>query len=156
MGHAYADWCEFNGFEYNPQSYNRETGLPYVPLEKEIDQLIGVFTHSKYGTLLQLLKETGFRPIEAMRLRPRDFNLERQIITPNNPGKDHKVGCFCIKRAKRRIFWLLLVWLIPCQLVATLSSYGLGVYLAPRAELPVAPSFLETEQDMKISALSLE
>jgi len=40
--------------------------MPYVPLEKEIDQLVGVFAHSKYGALLQLMKETGFRPIEAL------------------------------------------------------------------------------------------
>jgi len=37
--------------------------------------------------MLQLLKETAFRPIEAMRLIPDDFNLERQIVTLNKPAK---------------------------------------------------------------------
>jgi len=37
--------------------------------------------------MLQLLKETAFRPIEAMNLRVRDFDLERQIVTLNNPAK---------------------------------------------------------------------
>ena len=83
LGYMYADWCEYQGFDYKPQCFPRETGLPYVPLEKEIDQLIGVFAHSKYGVLLQLLKETGFRPIEALRLTPRDFNFERQTVTLN-------------------------------------------------------------------------
>ena len=37
--------------------------------------------------MLQLLKETAFRPIEAMRLTPDDFNLERQIVILNKPAK---------------------------------------------------------------------
>jgi hypothetical protein len=53
--------------------------LPYIPTEKEIDQLIGGFSDSKYGPFLQLLKETAFRPIEASRLKPMDFDLERRI-----------------------------------------------------------------------------
>jgi len=68
LGYVYADWCEYQGVKYKPQNFPRETSLPYVPLEKEIDQLIGAFAHSKYGALLQFLKETGFRPVEALRL----------------------------------------------------------------------------------------
>ncbi len=63
---------------------------PYVPTEKEIDQLIGGFFDSKYGPFLQLLKETAFRPIEACRLRPTDFDLERRIVTLNAPAKNSK------------------------------------------------------------------
>jgi integrase len=84
---VYRDWYEFQGFNYDFQRFPTERELPYVPLEKEIDQLIGDFKNSKYGVLLQLLKETGFRPIEAMNLKVRDFNLERQIVTLNNPAK---------------------------------------------------------------------
>jgi integrase len=32
------------------------------------------------------MKETAFRPVEAMRLTPRDFNLEQQIVTLNKPA----------------------------------------------------------------------
>ena len=87
LGYVYSDWCEFQGFEYKHLRLHTEKSLPYIPLEREIDQLIGVFTHSKYGAMLQLLKETAFRPIEAMRLTPDDFNLERQIVTLNKPAK---------------------------------------------------------------------
>jgi integrase len=87
LGYVYADWCEYQGFEYKPYNFYAEKSLPYVPLEKEIDQLIGAFAHSKYGALLQLMKETAFRPIEAMRLTPRDFNLEQQIVTLNKLEK---------------------------------------------------------------------
>jgi integrase len=37
--------------------------------------------------MLQLMKETGFRPIEAMNLRIKDFDLERRLVTLNNPAK---------------------------------------------------------------------
>jgi integrase len=87
LGYAYADWCEYHGFSYDHQRYPTERELPYIPLEKEVDQLIGAFKNSKYGTLLQLLKETGFRPIEAMNLKVGDFDLERQIVTLNAPAK---------------------------------------------------------------------
>jgi integrase len=84
---VYRDWCEYQGFTFDFQRFPTERELPYIPLEKEIDQLIGAFKNSKYGALLQLLKETGFRPIEAMNLRVRDFDLERQIATLNSPAK---------------------------------------------------------------------
>lgn len=33
------------------------------------------------------MKETAFRPIEVMRLTPKDFSLEQQIVTLNKPAK---------------------------------------------------------------------
>jgi integrase len=87
LGYVYADWCEYQGFQYKPFNYPNEKTLPYIPLEREIDQLIGAFAHSKYGAMLQLLKETAFRPIEAMRLTCQDVDLERQIVTLNKPAK---------------------------------------------------------------------
>jgi integrase len=87
LGYAYADWCEYQGSTYEYQRFPVEQTLPYIPLEKEVDQLIGAFKNSQYGTLLQLLKETAFRPIEAMNLRVKDFDLERQLVTLNHPAK---------------------------------------------------------------------
>lgn len=63
---------------------------PYVPLEKDIDQLIYGFAGSKakrYAAMLQLAKETGWRLVEIFRLTPADFDLERQIVTLNDPAK---------------------------------------------------------------------
>jgi integrase len=85
---SYSNWCEWKGFEYKTRKYPRQIKLPSVPTEKDIDQLIGGFSNSKYGAFLQLLKETAFRPIEASRLRPKDFDLERKIITLNDPAKN--------------------------------------------------------------------
>jgi len=88
--YAYADWLRFHGFEYEPKPYYVGSKLPYVPLEKDIDQLIGGFTGSKakrYAAMLQLAKESGWRPIEIFRLTPDDFDLERQMVTLNDPAK---------------------------------------------------------------------
>ncbi len=75
VSYAYKDWCEFKGFFFTPQMYRRKRKIPHVPLERDIDQLIGGFANSKYGAFLQLLKETGFRPIEASRLTPQAFDF---------------------------------------------------------------------------------
>jgi integrase len=61
--------------------------LPYIPLEKEIDQFISGFHRSKYAPLLQLLKETGCRLSEAVLLIPEDFDFERKTIIINHPKK---------------------------------------------------------------------
>ncbi len=85
---AYRNWCESKGFDFKPKKYRRQIKLPYIPTENEIDQLIGGFSISKYGPFLQLLKETAFRPVEASRLKPSDFDLERRIVTLNDPAKN--------------------------------------------------------------------
>jgi integrase len=88
--YAYQDWLLFHGFEYKFEPYCVNSKLPYVPLEKDIDQLIYGFAVSKakrYAAMLQLAKETGWRPVEIFRLTPADFDLERQIVTLNDPAK---------------------------------------------------------------------
>ena len=84
---AYSDFCRFNGCNYEPTRYPKEIKIPYVPLEKDIDELIAGFKNSKYMPLLQLLKESGFRPEEAFRLTPDDFDLEQRLCTLNKPAK---------------------------------------------------------------------
>jgi len=87
LSYAYKDWCKWKGFEYEIEFYKEgEAKLPYIPTERELDQLIAEFG-PKYSTFLQLLKETGFRSIEARRLRPFDFDLDRKIVTLNDPAK---------------------------------------------------------------------
>jgi integrase/recombinase XerD len=87
MEYVYRDWCQFNDSDYEITKYPKETKIPYVPLENDIDTLIGGFKNSKYAPMLQLLKESGFRPEEAFRLTPDDFDLEQKICTLNKPAK---------------------------------------------------------------------
>ncbi len=60
--------------------------LPFIPNEKEIDNLIAG-CGPKLGTFLLLLKETAMRKGEAFRLLWKDIDLERRTITLNDPEK---------------------------------------------------------------------
>ena len=88
--YAYRNWCQWKGFEYEYDKFREEDSpLPYIPTERELDQLIAG-CNRKYAAFLQLLKETAFRPIEANRLTVDDIDLERRIITLNAPAKRSK------------------------------------------------------------------
>jgi integrase len=85
-GYAYMDWCRWKGFEFTFEKFREETqSLPYIPLEKELDQLIAGFG-PKYSCLLQLIKESGFRLAETLTLRVTDIDFERSVITLNSPA----------------------------------------------------------------------
>jgi len=87
IGYAYRDWCRWKGSDYEHEYLKeQESKIPYIPLKTELDQLIAGFG-PKYSTFLQLLKETGFRSIEAMRLCPIDIDVERKVVTLNSPAK---------------------------------------------------------------------
>ena len=90
---AYADWCRYKGFDYTPKLYRRENKLPYIPRENEIDQLISGCGR-KLSCFLQILKESAFRPIEAIRLAPEDFDLNQQICYMNKPAKSSNPRMF--------------------------------------------------------------
>jgi integrase len=81
-------WCKGLKAENLPK-YSRDYSLPFIPLEKEIDTLISGCGR-KTSTFLQLLKETAFRPIEALRLRWVDFDTERKTINLTRPAKHSK------------------------------------------------------------------
>jgi len=87
--YAYADWCRFKGFNFIPKKYKREEKLPYIPTEAEIDVLISG-CGGRVRVFLQLLKESAFRPGEAMSLTPNDFDLNQQTCILNKPAKNSR------------------------------------------------------------------
>jgi len=92
---AYQKFAEFNNISWKPPKYKMERKLPFIPLESEIDALIAC-CGKKTATILQLLKETGMRIGEAVRLRWVDVDLEQRIIRVNNPEKGGKPRAFKI------------------------------------------------------------
>ena len=87
VNYAYQGWCKSKGFDYTFTYFEeKDQSLPYIPKETEIDQLIAGF-NNRYACYLQLLKETGFIPNEALSLTPNDLDLERRIVTLNKPAK---------------------------------------------------------------------
>lgn len=85
---AYRHFVNYHGIDYEFRRYKTTEKIPCVPLEKSIDQLISYISHTKYGAFLQLIKETGLRGEEVMRLTVNDFDLERNLLTVNNPAKN--------------------------------------------------------------------
>jgi len=61
---TYTSYLQMLGKSWNPPRYRRVRKLPFIPLEKEIDDLIAG-CGPKTATFLQLLKETGMRAGEA-------------------------------------------------------------------------------------------
>jgi len=84
---SYTAFLKFLGLSWEAPSYKQTRKLPFIPTEKEIDELIAS-CGPKTAAFLQLLKETGMRCGEANRLRWIDVDLERRTITLNDPEKN--------------------------------------------------------------------
>jgi integrase len=91
---AYRLFAEFNGLKWNPPRHGYiQRGLPFIPLESEIDALISG-SGKQTATILQLLKETGMRIGEAARLKWTDIDFEKQTVTVNYPEKNSNARMF--------------------------------------------------------------
>lgn len=67
--------------------------FPFIPSEKEIDDLIAA-SGRKNAAFLQALKETAMRSGEAKRLKWLDIDSERNVITLNAPEKNSNSRMF--------------------------------------------------------------
>ncbi len=90
---AYSAFTRMCGLKWQRPKVNRVRTLPFIPLERELDDLIAA-SGRKTAAFLQLLKETGMRAGEALRLRWVDIDSERQIITLNAPEKSGNPRAF--------------------------------------------------------------
>jgi site-specific recombinase XerD len=76
---AYTNFLLMHGMKWNPPQYQRVEKIPFIPTEKELDNLIAG-CGKKTATFLQLLKETGIRAGEAWQLEWKDIDAETRII----------------------------------------------------------------------------
>jgi integrase/predicted RNA-binding Zn-ribbon protein involved in translation (DUF1610 family) len=89
---AYTQFCGSCGLnipeEYNFHKWHSTNGkLPFIPTQEELSNLIGSFKTRK-AAFLTLLMETGLRSGEAWNLGWTDVDLEKGIVTVNNPEKN--------------------------------------------------------------------
>ncbi len=84
---AYNSFLKFLGGTWDKPIYNFKPKIPFIPLEKEIDELIAGCSR-RTCTLLQLLKETGMRIGETLRLNWTDINCKSQTVSVNEPEKN--------------------------------------------------------------------
>jgi integrase len=83
---AYKKFATHNDIQWILPRYEINRKLPFIPLEKEIDDLIAS-CGKRMSTVLQLLKDTGIRIGEALDLQWTDIYFERKMILLNRPEK---------------------------------------------------------------------
>jgi integrase len=82
----YDAFARILGIRWEKPRYKPVEKLPFIPLERHIDQLIYA-AGKKMGTVLQLIKETGMRIGEVLQLEWRNINAEKNTIILDNPEK---------------------------------------------------------------------
>jgi integrase len=88
--YAYDNFTKMLKINWERPQYTQEEIIPFIPLEKELDNLIAFSRSKRMATYLQTLKETFADPSEALRIRRKDVN--GNIITINYPVKGHYPG----------------------------------------------------------------
>jgi integrase len=77
---AYALYAKQHGFSFVPPRYRRVEKLPFIPLDSEVEQLIGAMG-LRYSSFLSLLKDTAARPLEAWNLKWSDIDFANSAVT---------------------------------------------------------------------------
>jgi integrase len=90
---AYTLLLKFDGKSWIKPKCPVTTKFPFIPSEKEIDDLIAA-SGKKNAAFLQTLKETAMRSGEAKRLKWLDIDGERCVITLNAPEKNSNPRMF--------------------------------------------------------------
>jgi len=88
MVNAYERFLEMEGLTWKKPRYKQDQKIPFIPLEKEINQLIAG-CGKKMALFLQGLKETGADPGELWRIEWKDLDKARRVVTINHPVKGH-------------------------------------------------------------------
>jgi integrase/recombinase XerD len=85
---VYNDFLNFLRLPWEPPKYKPTKKLPFIPAEEELDQMIAR-AGKRLAPLLQLLKETGMRLGEVLRLKWTDVDFQRKTvnITPEKGSK---------------------------------------------------------------------
>jgi integrase len=88
--YAYDSFAKMLKIPWSIPHYTQEESLPFVPEEKEADQIIAFCRSKRMATFLQTLKETFADPTEALRIRWID--ITGNVISINFPVKNHNAG----------------------------------------------------------------
>jgi len=82
----YGAFLSFLGGTWEKPRYRITQKIPFIPLEKEIDELIAALSLT-ISVFCQIAKETAGRKGEIGRLNWTDIDFERKLIFINNPEK---------------------------------------------------------------------
>lgn len=90
---AYTQFLRYLGLSWEAPKYTIIRKIPFIPTEREIDDIIAD-SPNPLSTFLQLLKETAMRRGEAIKIPWKDVDLERRIIMCNHPEKNSNPRIF--------------------------------------------------------------
>lgn len=92
---AYSLFLNKQGLTWKRPICHVNRPLPFIPTERELDDLIAG-GGKKTATFLQCLKETGMRTGECSKLTWANVDTERKMITLNDPEKNGNPRIFDI------------------------------------------------------------
>ena len=92
---SYSKFLEINGGHWTPPNCRGVRKIPFIPLEQELVALISA-AYPKMAAFLQLLKETGMRCGEALRLKWIEIDFKNGALTLNQTEKYGKPRMFKI------------------------------------------------------------
>ena len=81
LAFAYNIYCLHYKLTWEKPKYYQNAKLPKIPQETKID-MIKANAPEKLALAISISKETGLRPVEAMRLRLRDIDITNKTIYP--------------------------------------------------------------------------
>ena len=79
LANAYYRYAKYNGIDWEQPLIKRSSQPPYVPTTEEITALVSD-AGKKYSLILNVLKDTGMRPIEIERTKLKWLDLNRGTI----------------------------------------------------------------------------
>jgi len=82
----YTTFLKMHGMTWDKPKYKPRAKIPFIPTEKDIDDLIACCGR-KTGAALRIAKETGARSGEISKIKWADIDEERRIIRINEPEK---------------------------------------------------------------------
>jgi len=94
---AYSLFLKVNSSHWEKPRCKVDRKIPFIPTEQEINSLIAG-NPIKVATFLQLLKETAMRSGEAKRLLWTDIDIEKRLITLNEPEKNSLPGIYRVSK----------------------------------------------------------
>ena len=78
---AYDNYAKMYNLKWNKPKYHVPPKMPKIPQEAKIDLIIANAS-PKLRTAIAMSKDTGLRPVELMRLRLRDIDLQKGAVYP--------------------------------------------------------------------------
>jgi len=78
---AYETYVKMYGLTWNKPNYYVPSKMPKIPLEAKINCIIAN-APPKLATAIAMSKDTGLRPVELMKLRLRDIDLQKGAVYP--------------------------------------------------------------------------